>query len=223
MDTVCSLEVENDGLYEAMERLADMFKKPLFLDEYIDGEINSLHEDFEHISGNPDSRFDRIIDHVSNFESYAQRFWHGNQETIRHSQIREAVVNFYKQYYSANQMFAVVLGNSSMKELKEKAVEIYSQIPNRKRPTLTYINRPLPYQPNNMKKVIKVVPLENKHTLSIFFALPYCRLDDSDHLKYIQALFNYRGAHSLHDCLTRRNLISRIDTDVQRFGDGQVL
>jgi len=156
----------------------------------IDEEVNGMDRDFECIKSDPKSRFDRLIDHVSSNESFAKRFWYGNEETLLNKEegLKKALSDFYKQYYSANQMFAVVYGPNKIKELLDLSVRIYSGIPNRKAPNLSYVDRPLPYSRDfNMQQVIKVKPLHNVHNLTVFFPLPYCKQDDSSHIKYIEA------------------------------------
>jgi hypothetical protein len=65
-ETVYSFETSNDALYEGMDRLADFFKKPLFLEQYTDKEIGAINSEFEMRVSNPIMRYYRIIEHCSN-------------------------------------------------------------------------------------------------------------------------------------------------------------
>jgi len=60
--------------------------------------------------------------------------------------VREGLIKFFRKYYSANQMVAVAYGPHGLDEMIQKAVEIYSSVPDTKKKDVTYTNKPKPFE-----------------------------------------------------------------------------
>lgn len=223
MDTVCSLQTDNAGIYEAMDRLADLFKKPLFREDFTEQEVQAVDDEFDLLFSDPDLRYDRILEYVSNVESYANKFWCGNKQTLDKEGVRDAVMNYYDKYYSANQMFAVCVSPNELQDMINKAVKIYSGIKNNKNTKLTYVEKPLPYEPQNLQKIIKMKSNQEFDELSVYFPLDFADLDREDHLNYIKGLVTLKGKNSLFSILNEDHLVNRLDAFVKRFGDAQLI
>jgi secreted Zn-dependent insulinase-like peptidase len=105
-ETIFFFEVKNRMFDEAVERFTDFFISALLLPECIEKEVQAVHEECVLWSNNDNCRKWEVLRKLG-VPPYS-RFSIGNTETLKHEHIREDLVKFYKHYYSANIINAVV-------------------------------------------------------------------------------------------------------------------
>lgn len=103
-------------LAPALDRFAQFFLKPLFTESATDREVNAV--DSEHVKNIPSDawRLSQLEKSTANPEHPYSKFGTGNKETLdtipkeKGIQVREELLKFHKQWYSANLMSLAVLG-----------------------------------------------------------------------------------------------------------------
>jgi len=134
-------KVNNDAYDEALDRFSDFFKAPKLYKEYSDKEKNAVHAEWS---------MRREMDFFGQYalgaqllgEHPANRFLIGNLESLSDKpgdSLHSAMLKFYQQYYSANQMRAVLLSNLPLAQMQTLAQKHFASIPNKqtKRPVVT--------------------------------------------------------------------------------------
>lgn len=84
--------------------------------------------------------------------------------------IRDMVVGFYHQYYSANQMRLVVYGREPLDQLEQWVRDKFTAVPNQElsRPVFA----PDPFSESQLRRYAEVVPIKDVKALTIYFPVP---------------------------------------------------
>ena len=131
--TAFYLEVANDALQPAVDRLADAIAEPLLDPTNADRERHAVNAELTMARSRDGHRMAQVGAETMNPAHPAARFSGGNLETLRDkpgSKLHEALTAFYQRYYSANLMKAVIYSNKSMAELENIAAETFGRIAN---------------------------------------------------------------------------------------------
>ena len=132
--TAFYLEVENDALEGAVDRLSDALAEPNLAPEYAERERNAVNAELTLARSRDGMRMAQVSAETINPAHPGSRFSGGNLETLRDkpgSKLLDALVAFRDKYYSANLMKAVIYSNKPLPELAKIAVETYGRVPNK--------------------------------------------------------------------------------------------
>jgi protease-3 len=132
--TAFYLEVENNALEGAVDRLADAIAAPLLDKKYADRERNAVNAELTMARTRDGMRMAQVSAETINPAHPGARFSGGNLETLSDkpgSPVHEALLAFHEKYYSANLMKAVIYSNRPLPELAKIAVETFGRVPNK--------------------------------------------------------------------------------------------
>jgi protease-3 len=132
--TAFYLEVENDALDGAVDRLADAIAEPNLAAQYAERERNAVNAELTMARARDGMRMAQVSAETINPAHPGSRFSGGNLETLRDkpgSKLLDALVAFRDKYYSANLMKAVIYSNKPLPELAKIAAETYGRVPNK--------------------------------------------------------------------------------------------
>ena len=132
--TAFYLEVENDALEGAVDRLADAIASPLLDKKYAERERNAVNAELTLARSRDGMRMAQVSAETINPAHPAARFSGGNLETLSDkpgSPVQEALLAFRDKYYSANLMKAVVYSNRPLPELAAIAAKTFGRVPNK--------------------------------------------------------------------------------------------
>ena len=131
--TAFYLEVENDALQPAVDRLADAIAEPLLDPVNADRERHAVNAELTMARSRDGLRMAQVGAETLNPEHPSSRFSGGNLETLRDkpgSKLHDALTAFYHRYYSANLMKAVIYGNQPLPELQKIAAATFGRVAN---------------------------------------------------------------------------------------------
>jgi insulysin len=123
-------------LYGALDRFAQFFVKPLFLENTLDRELRAVDSENKKNLQSDGWRLSQLAKSLSNPHHPYHHFSTGNLQTLRDEpekrgvKIRDEFIRFYERHYSANRMKLVVLGRESLDELESWVVELFSEVKN---------------------------------------------------------------------------------------------
>jgi protease III len=170
-------QAPNDILDPALDRFSDYFKTPLFDIDYSAKELNAVHSEWS-ASRDHDGRILHFLrGHTANPEHPSTKLAVGNRETLRDSpeqSLHDAMLAFYEQYYSANNMKLAIVGRHSLDELEALARRHFSDVKNRniEAPIITtqglteaQIGQHIYYRPQKeLKQLVLEFPMpDNRH------------------------------------------------------------
>jgi insulysin len=100
----------------------------------------------------------------------------GNLQTLKEvpesqgMNIRDMVVGFYHQYYSANQMRLVVYGKEPLDQLEQWVRDKFTAVPNQELPRPVFPSDP--FSKSQLRRCAEVVPIKDVKALTIYFPVP---------------------------------------------------
>ena len=225
--TTFYLEVENDALQGAVDRLADAIAEPLLDKKYADRERNAVNAELTMARSRDGMRMAQVSAETINPAHPGARFSGGNLETLSdkpNSPVYESLLAFRDKYYSANLMKAVIYSNKPLPELAQIAAQTYGRVPNKsiERPEIT-----VPVVTDAQKGiVIHYVPALPRKVLRVEF-----RIDNNSAQfrsktdELITYLIGNRTPGTLSDWLQKQGLVEgiRADSDPVVNGNSGVL
>ncbi len=192
-------DIDKGHLEEALDRFAQFFIGPRFDAEYVGREVNAVNAEYQ-MGLNTDAR--RNLDVARETVNPAHPFsvlGVGTADTLAdrpdHA-VRDDLLEFYAEYYSANLMTLAVLGGESLDELEAMVREIFAPVPNHE-VSIADIEAPL-YTPEQLPQLVYIQPQASARTLSVAFPIP--NLTDryrAKPLMYIGNLIGHEGEGSL--------------------------
>ena len=225
--TAFYLEVENDALEGAVDRLADAIAAPLLDKKYADRERNAVNAELTMARTRDGMRMAQVSAETINPAHPGSRFSGGNLETLSDkpdSPVLDALHTFRDKYYSANLMKAVVYSNKPLPELATLAAQTYGRVPNKDiaKPETT-----VPVVTDAQKGlIIHYVPAMPRKVLRVEF-----RIDNntaqfrSKTDELVNYLIGNRSPDTLSDWLQNQGLVEgiRADSDPVVNGNSGVL
>ena len=225
--TAFYLEVENDALEGAVDRLADAIASPLLDKKYADRERNAVNAELTMARSRDGMRMAQVSAETINPAHPASRFSGGNRETLSDkpgSPVLDALHAFRNKYYSANLMKAVIYSNKPLPELAAVAARTWGRVPNNN------IQRPeinVPVVTDAQKGIIiHYVPAVPRKVLRVEFRIdnnsPQFRSKTDELIAY---LIGNRSPGTLSDWLQSQGLVEgiRADSDPAVNGNSGVL
>ncbi|KIW07432.1 uncharacterized protein PV09_02272 [Verruconis gallopava] len=190
-------------LYGALDRFAQFFIKPLFLEDTVDRELRAVDSENKKNLQSDTWRLHQLNKSLSNPKHPYCHFSTGNYKTLhdeplaRGVKIRDEFIKFYEKHYSANRMKLVVLGRESLNELEHWVEELFSDVKNKDLPQNRWDNvQPLTEQELGMQIFAK--PVFHMRTLDLYFPYPDEEmLYDSQPGRYLSHLIGHEGPGSI--------------------------
>ncbi len=219
--TAYYLEVENDALEPAVDRMADAIAEPILDPDNADRERNAVNAELTMARSRDGMRMAQVGAETLNPAHPSARFSGGNLETLQDkpgSKLHEELTNFYHRYYSADLMKGVLYSNQSLPELRALAVKTFGRIPNHdaKVPPIT-----VPAVTSEQQGIIiHYVPAQPRKQLKVEF-----RIDNnsaefrSKTDTYISYLIGNRSTNTLSDWLQKQGLADAINAGADPMVD----
>ncbi|PDO84251.1 pitrilysin [Kosakonia pseudosacchari] len=225
--TAYYLEVENNALEGAVDRLADAIAAPMLDKKYGERERNAVNAELTMARTRDGMRMAQVSAETINPAHPGARFSGGNLETLSDkpgSPVHAALLAFRDKYYSANLMKAVIYSNRPLTDLAKIAVETYGRVPNKNidKPDIT-----VPVVTDEQKGIIiHYVPAVPRKVLRVEF-----RIDNNTAAfrsktdELITYLIGNRSPGTLSDWLQSQGLVEEIrgDSDPVVNGNSGVL
>lgn len=211
--TAFYLEVENDALQPAVDRLADAIAEPLLDPVNADRERHAVNAELTMARSRDGLRMAQVGAETLNPEHPSSRFSGGNLETLRDkpgSKLHDALTAFYHRYYSANLMKAVIYGNQPLPELQKIAAATFGRVANHH---ATVPDISVPVVTDKQKGIIiHYVPAQPRKQLKIEFRID----NNSDKFRsktdtLIGYLIGNRSKNTLSDWLQNQGLADSIN------------
>jgi len=181
---------------------ASFFVCPLFTESATLRELNAVDSENSKNLQNDSWRKFQLIKSLAREDHPLNAFATGNLETLKNKpesmgiNIRDACIDWYKKYYSANLMKLVVYGKETLDVQQKWVEEKFSSIPNYNtiRPTVS----PDAYGPDETSKLVELVPIKDIKTLELHFSFPPTEtLYKEKPNRYLSHLIGHEGEGSI--------------------------
>ncbi|RYY76360.1 MAG: peptidase M16 [Gammaproteobacteria bacterium] len=192
-------DIEHSSLEPALDRFAQFFITPLFHTEYIDHEKKAVDAEYLAKINDDDRREWDVYRNLFNPDHPAANFSVGSLESLAdmegHS-IRDDLIAFYQNNYSANLMTLAVLGNRKLDDLQKMVESRFAAIPNKNKVIAN--SYPKLFLPNILPASVNIKPVKELRQLNLVFPVPnYSDNYKTKPLYYLGNLLGNEGAGSL--------------------------
>ncbi|KAI8074834.1 Metalloenzyme, LuxS/M16 peptidase-like protein [Gongronella butleri] len=202
-------EVGHQWLDGALDRFAHFFIDPLFLNSCTEREIRAVDSEHKKNLQSDSWRVAQVEKTLSNKAHPWHKFETGNLETLMESpkrqglDIRDELLRFHSNYYSANIMKLCVLGRESLDELTQWVVEKFSAVRNKDISLPSFSGHPL--MKDQLKKQIFVKSVKHTRSLDITFPFPgQSQYFESQPANYISHLIGHEASGSILSFLKKK-------------------
>uniref|UniRef100_A0A060T1A7 ARAD1C18700p n=1 Tax=Blastobotrys adeninivorans TaxID=409370 RepID=A0A060T1A7_BLAAD len=218
-------EVSHEYLEGALDRFAQFFIGPLFNPGGKDREIRAVDSENKKNLQNDLYRMYQLDKSLSNPEHPFHKFSTGNLETLdtvpksKGIDVRQELLKFHAEHYSANIMKLAVLGRESLDELEKWVEEKFHPIRNTNRQPPRYSTKPLLKE--HMGKLIRAKPVMDSKHLMLHFPIPDQRqLYESRPGAYYSHLIGHEGKGSLLQYLKELSLANGLSSATDHICHG---
>jgi secreted Zn-dependent insulinase-like peptidase len=201
-------DIDQAHLEPALDRFAQFFISPKFDAEYVGREVNAVQAEYQLGLKTDGRRNLDVFREVANPEHPASILGVGTSETLADrpgAPIRDDLLEFYQQYYSANLMSLVVLGRESLDELEAIVRPMFSPVPNHG-VEIPDIDAPL-FADGSLPMLVYIQPEASQQSLQMSFPMPgYSKHYRRKSLRYVGNLLGHEGTGSLLSVLKAEGL-----------------
>ncbi|XP_035713273.1 insulin-degrading enzyme [Folsomia candida] len=208
--------VSPHSLPGALDRFAQFFVTPLFTESAMERVVDQIDSEFMGLSCCDHWRLDRVetgtttLRHPYSFLETGTRWTLWTRPRDMEIDVRSALMDFHKTYYSANLMSLVVLGSETLDELQRLVEDRFLEVDNRD------VEAPFwkesPYGADQLQVYLQVVPVKEVRQLHLIFPTP----DTTPHYKasaegYLSHLIRHEGRGSLMSLLKEKNWVNHLE------------
>ncbi|TVO37812.1 insulinase family protein [Vibrio algivorus] len=211
-------DVVSEAYPEALDRFSQFFIAPLFNQEALEKERQAVESEFRLKLKDDMRRLYQVHKEVVNPEHPFAKFSVGNVETLSDlfdengeptTSIRDEIIEFYRQQYSADLMTITLVGPHSLAQLEEAAHNYFTPIINNQRSGKS-INIPL-VREQDAAKFVCVEPEKDSRKLMMTFNFPSMdKFYQSKPLSYFAHLLGDESEGSLLQHLKTKELITSL-------------
>ena len=166
-------DINNEHLDPALDRFAQFFIAPLFNADYVERERNAVHSEYLAKLKDDGRREWDVYRELMNPQHPSAKFSVGNLETLadrENSRVRNEMIAFYQQYYSAHLMNLVVLGKDSLDKLESGVRTRFGAVP--KRDVTISSHYPALFEQQRLPASVGIKPEKELRQLTFNFPIP---------------------------------------------------
>ncbi len=217
-------DVENKQLDAALDRFSQFFVAPLFDEFYVDRERNAVHSEYQARIQDDSRRGYDVYRSVINPKHPQSKFNVGSLTTLADRPkdlVRDDLLTFYQQHYSANKMSLVVLGNYSIAELRKMVEQRFAEIPLNKDAHNESISKEALFESGRLPMEVLSRPIKELREMTLSFSLPsiaeYYKEKPLDFVAYI---LGHEGKGSLLSLLKQQGFAEGLSAGGHDKNDG---
>jgi secreted Zn-dependent insulinase-like peptidase len=197
--TTYFFELDNSAMEDALDRFAPFFISPRFDEQYVEREKNAVHAEFKAKLKDDFRRIFSAEKLAMNPEHPYAKFSTGNLDTLADrpdSNIRDELIEFYHNHYSADRMTLVLAGHYSLDQLQQWAVDKFSAVP--KHDVAPRAQRPPLFSAEQLPLDMNIEPVKELRRLQFTFPMPAATsLYEFKPIQVLSNLIGHEGEGSL--------------------------
>ncbi len=211
--TVYYFDILSNNLDKIIDIFSRFFIDPLFNTNSVSREINAVNS--EHMK-NYNSDFwiiRQFILNISEKDNIVNRFSTGSHKTLGSNinKVRDAMIDFYNNYYCADNMCLTIQSNKSIKEIEKLIKECFCEIKENKKNIIHPIVPMKKYKHYNKEYQLQTV--RNIDSIVYFWELPdFNYFKDNKIIDIINNAINLNCKKNLENRLIETQLVSSIET-----------
>ncbi len=199
-------DIDKDYLEPALDRFSQFFIAPTFTPKYVSRERQVVHSEYTSKFKSDGRRAFYAKKQALNPDHPYTRFSVGSNETLadrNDDSIRDELLRFYANHYSANIMALAVVGKEPLPVLRQWVKEKFSSIANTGK---TRLEAEVPlFAPGQLPARVNIIPVKDRRGLSLSFPVPPVEAHlQTKPTQYISHLLGHEGKGSLLSLLKEK-------------------
>lgn len=221
--TVYYLSILHEGLEEILEMFAQFFINPLFNEGSVNREVNAVNSEHEKNIQDDLWRIYRFKSILSNPDHPIYNFSTGSLETLQKEDIREKMIQFYRQFYCANNIAISISSNKSIDETKQLIDKYFSVIESKdemkqKELYLEKVRTTPVLKENTKGKWFQLIPIKDLKVLTYYWIIPSEIINyQSKNWGIISYVMGNNGTNSFIDHLKKKGYLKGFDVDIENY------
>ncbi|XP_050437603.1 nardilysin-like [Adelges cooleyi] len=208
-------EVPSEYFQEAADIFASMFRAPKLAKESIDKEKQVVDSEFQMAITDDDSRIQRLLSMCADETNPAGQFFWGNLDSLKHENLSQMVVDFWKKHYSASRMTLAVQSKQPTHEMIRWVDDLFSNIPTDNEPPPTFNANSEPFVRGRFHRLTKIVSVSSTKKLILSWCLPPVnKLYKFKPLEYLSWVIGHEGKGTLISYLRKFNYAMDLEAGV---------
>jgi len=199
-------DINPKSIEPALDRFSRFFIAPLFNSEYVDREMNAVHSEYMARIKNDYRRQRDVLSEIINPNHPAVKFSVGNLDILSNkniSNVRDDLLSFHNEHYSANRMALVILAPKSLDELESIITAKFNEVKNTDK--LQFRHKQPLFRDGALPYLLNIEPIQERRQLTVTFPLPSMRdYYQEKPLSYISSLIGDEGNGSLLSLLKEK-------------------
>ena len=196
-------DIDPESFEPALDRFSQFFVAPLFTEAYVEREKNAVHSEYKAKIKDERRKGADIFKQIINPRHPFAKLSVGNLETLStkgkkavNGSLRDQLLAFYDENYSASIMTLVLIGRESLDDLEAMATGKFSAVRNNHK-QIAKIKQPLMAE-GSLPMKVKIKPRQSLRMLSIAFPIP----EDIQHyqqkpISFLGNILGHEGKGSL--------------------------
>ena len=226
--TIFKFEINPSYLKEALKIWSQFFISPLMKKSSIDREVQAVDSEFEMALVDDDTRSEQLIGIFSKQSHPIGKFLWGNKKTLKTLPARKgikvynALRQFHKKYYNANNMSLVVQSVEDLDTLQKFITDIFKDVPNNAEGVQPHFEENVPFPSDHISvpfQLCHIIPIKQIQELRLMWFLP----PQHQHyrtkpLHYLSWLVGHEGSGSLLSLLKKEHLALGVCAECETSG-----
>jgi len=209
-------DVAADYLEPALDRFAEFFTHPLFTESATEREMNAVDSENKMRLQDDGRRFYQLFKYNVNPNHPMAKFGSGNLQTLLHTpqttgvDVRQQLLQFHANHYSANVMRACVVGKEPLDVLRCMVADKFSGIVNLNLPVPAWDGSP--FDGVNRPHEVMLKPVKEGRALALLFPVPWGGTEhwQSKPSAYWSTLIGHEGDGSLLELMKGRGWVNTL-------------
>lgn len=215
LETVYFFNVYDNALLEIIDIFSRFFIDPLFAEDSVDREINAVHsEHMKNINNDMWREFQLSLD-LTDKKSVLNTFITGSLNTLKHDDIREKMIEFYKQYYTTDNISICIASSKSIADQKKILKNTFGSIPKTKGAKFKIIK---PFYSKNKGKYYHIKSIANIYNLTYLWEIPIQTNYLTKEFTLLGMMLNNPSKEGLKFHLKNMGYINNINVEVNYEG-----
>jgi len=206
-------DVSHEYLEPSLDRFAQFFICPTFTESATFREMNAVNSEFEKNKTQDNWRMNHFNQSIANPKHPYSKFMIGNLKSlkedplIKNIDVRSALLDFHKRYYSADIMKLVILGRETLEELQDMAKSKFSGVKNTGNSVKHFPGYGLedPFLKEQRPEWYNVVPKSDIHKLIVYWPIKsYLKNYEEKPTRYLGHILGHEADGTLFAYLKKK-------------------
>jgi insulysin len=223
---------QGNRLSEGLNIFGSLFASPLFTASATNRELNAIDSENAKNLQSDSFRIYQLMKARANSDHPFSKFFTGNKKTLLDDtkaqgiNLRDELIKFHGDYYSANQMTLALVAPQPLDDLKQMVTKSFSSIPNKniREPEEAWKGIP-PYSDDSVipsfQTVLEIVPVQDLRQVTLSWPVVYKSNKEHDdsvlekQSNYVAHLIGHEGPGSLLSYLKRKKWANALGSATQ--------